>query len=150
MKTIEIQSVDVVDIRIRAIIAVKDGNRELFGREIFARTQEEMNNTLANILAERTNAEAEAEKIAVGVWTPPVRPTEPETVPPTPKELQQAKVDEAEATYNRSLEELKTALANNQAVPNLISDHTIGLMRHAVTTNFQILNTERQALANLG
>jgi chromatin segregation and condensation protein Rec8/ScpA/Scc1 (kleisin family) len=146
---IEIQKREVVDDRIVVTVAVKDGKDELFGRTFTVRSRNELDRTLRNLLAERQRVEQEAEGIEVGEWTAPIEPTPEPPKEPTAKEVQERKVSEAEQAYNEALERVKDAVKTNEAVPNLIDAHTMGLLRHAVQEAFHILNTERHTLTNL-
>lgn len=107
MRTIKIQEVKRKDDVMVATVAVMEGETELFGRPLTARSKQELDGTIANLYREVNKIDEEIAKVEIGTWTPPTPEPTPEPVPPTAEELKAKEISAKEMELQEEIERAK-------------------------------------------
>jgi hypothetical protein len=118
MKSIDLRNLNNIGEFITATAVVMDGTKELFTREVKARSKEELDGTLANILEIANKVESDFKAVSEGKWVPPVK----EEVVPEPEPEKTAEELAADAWLGKwndfvAAEKAMAALTRNGIEP---------------------------------
>lgn len=107
MKTISIRNKNIHGDKFSVTVDVEDGGREVLSKVVEARSKNELDNTLANILTLAEQVESDFTLVEEGVWTPPVEPAPEPTPDPTAEELKQQQISALEMELEQEYERAK-------------------------------------------